>query len=29
MVIKNPHVQAFFDGGAAGKSGTGGFIVFD
>lgn len=29
MVIKNPHVQAFFDGGAAGKIGTGGFVVFD
>jgi hypothetical protein len=27
-VADNPHVQAFFDGGAAGKLGTGGFVVF-
>jgi hypothetical protein len=29
IVVNNPHVQAFFNGGAAGKVGTGGFIVFD
>ncbi len=27
-VVDNPHVQAFFDGGAAGKLGTGGFVIF-
>lgn len=28
QVAKAPHIQAFFDGGAAGKQGTGGFVVF-
>jgi hypothetical protein len=28
-VASHPHVQCFFDGGAAGKIGTGGFIVFN
>jgi hypothetical protein len=28
VVADNPHVLAFFDGGAAGKIGTGGFVVF-
>ena len=29
MVANHPHVQGFFDGGAANKIGTGGFVVFD
>lgn len=28
-MLTNPHVQGFFDGGAAGQVGTGGFIIFD
>jgi hypothetical protein len=27
-VSSHPHVQCFFDGGAASKQGTGGFVVF-
>jgi hypothetical protein len=28
-VANHPHVQGFFDGGAASKVGTGGFVIFD
>ena len=29
LVANHPHIQGFFDGGAASKIGTGGFVVFD
>ena len=28
-VTENPHIECFFDGGAASKLGTGGYAVFD
>jgi hypothetical protein len=28
-VTENPHLQCFFDGGAASKLGTGGYVIFN